>query len=111
MENDYTEFIDRLCNEYGEALYQYAARRIHNPEVTKDLVQEVFFLRNHFGWQRWHILNIFIKFLFVNAENGVKVDFGISSTSEPICFLEQSCLFFGGVCKIPRICQAHQVGI
>ena len=34
MENDYTEFIDRLCNEYGEALYQYAARRIHNPEIT-----------------------------------------------------------------------------
>ena len=44
MENDYTEFIDRLCNEYGEALYQYAARRIHNPEITKDLVQEVFLL-------------------------------------------------------------------
>lgn len=42
--DDYIEFINRLCNEYGEALYQYAARRIHNPEMVKDLVQEVFLL-------------------------------------------------------------------
>lgn len=44
MGNDYNEFIDLLCNDYGDALYQYAARQVHDLELAKDLVQEVFLL-------------------------------------------------------------------
>lgn len=44
MGKDYRAFIDELCKSYESALYQYAARRLRDDELAKDLVQETFLL-------------------------------------------------------------------
>ena len=44
MGKDYRAFIDKLCKSYESALYQYAARRLRDDELAKDLVQETFLL-------------------------------------------------------------------
>ena len=44
MEKDYRAFIEKLCKRYDSALYQYAARRLRDDELAKDLVQETFLL-------------------------------------------------------------------
>lgn len=44
MGKDYRAFIDNLCKSYDSALYQYAARRLRDDEIAKDLVQETFLL-------------------------------------------------------------------
>lgn len=44
MGKDYRAFIDWLCKRYDSALYQYAARRLRDDELAKDLVQETFLL-------------------------------------------------------------------